>query len=137
MKKESSGGGGGYNWATLSLANINARTRSSRLGFGLKAVKAYRVVRSRVLHIIETAGSHAAVGLSALSTSRALLVKRFYVLVSVRGSVNPRAKMRLEISGKVKKKCNSFFGIRTLDLQACSIAPQPTTLPCAHQTPLI
>jgi hypothetical protein len=35
--------------------------------------------------------------------------------------------MQLEILGKLKKSTSS--GIRTGNLQACSVVPQPTTLP--------
>jgi hypothetical protein len=43
--------------------------------------------------------------------------------------VDPRAMVRLERLGKLKK-CTSS-GTRTGDLPACSIMPQPTTLPLA------
>jgi hypothetical protein len=46
-----------------------------------------------------------------------------------RGSVDPRAIVRLEGLGKLKKSTSS--GTRTGDLPACSIMPQPTTLPRA------
>jgi hypothetical protein len=36
--------------------------------------------------------------------------------------------MRLEGLGKLKKS-NDLIGIRTRDLPACSVVPQPTTLP--------
>jgi hypothetical protein len=38
--------------------------------------------------------------------------------------------MRLEGLGKLKKS-NDLIGIRTRDLPACSVVPQPTTLPRA------
>jgi hypothetical protein len=44
-----------------------------------------------------------------------------------RGCVEPRAIVRLEELGKFKK--STFSGTRTGDLPACSIVPQPTTLP--------
>jgi hypothetical protein len=39
--------------------------------------------------------------------------------------------MRLEGLDKLKKKSNDLIGNRTRDLPACSIVPQPTTLPRA------
>jgi hypothetical protein len=74
------------------------------------------------------------VRLSALRTGLALLSRNIIflllIIISVRGWVILRAVVRLEGLGKLKKK-SMTLGLWTRDLTACSIAPQPSTLPCA------
>jgi hypothetical protein len=55
---------------------------------------------------------------------------RFLVLISARGWVDPRTIVWLEGLRKLKKS-NDHNGNRTRDLPACSIVPQPPTLPRA------
>jgi hypothetical protein len=67
-----------------------------------------------------------AVRLSALSAGRLLPQGKFLVLIPVRGSVDSRVIVRLEGLGELKNPLTSS-GIEP----ACSIVPQPTTLPLA------
>jgi hypothetical protein len=58
--------------------------------------------------------------------------KDFLALISVTGCGNPRAIVQLEGLGKLKE-FNQLIGTRNRDLPACSIAPQPSTLPRAPE----
>jgi hypothetical protein len=66
--------------------------------------------------------------LSASRAGRSLPPKIFLVLVSVRGSVDLRAIVRLEKLGQ-NQKSNCLIGNWTRNLPAWSVV-QPTTLPC-------
>jgi hypothetical protein len=68
--------------------------------------------------------------LYALRAGRLLPPGMFLVLISVRGWVDPRAAVRLEALGQLKKSYD-LIGIRTRDLSACSIVYQSITLPRA------
>jgi hypothetical protein len=63
---------------------------------------------------------------SALRAGRPLPPGRFLVVISVRGSVDPTAIVRLEELGELKIH---LIENRAQDLPACSIVPQLTTLP--------
>jgi hypothetical protein len=62
-----------------------------------------------------------AVRLSASRPGRPLVLKRFLVLISVRGSVDPRAMLRLQELHH-SKKSNDLIGNRTRDLPACNFS---------------
>jgi hypothetical protein len=71
-----------------------------------------------------------AVRLSALRAGGPLPPEICLVLISIKGWVNPRAIVRLEGLDKLKKKIH-LIGTQSRDLPACSIVPEPTTLPRA------
>jgi hypothetical protein len=73
----------------------------------------------------QTIGSQMAVKLLALRAGRPLTPRRFLVLISARGSVDPRGRIRSI------EKPNDLTENRTRGLLACSTVPQPTTLPRA------
>jgi hypothetical protein len=67
-----------------------------------QAVKAHKVVRRQGSHIFYTIGSQMAVKLSALRAGRPLAPGRFLVLISIKGSVDPKAIVRVEELGQLK-----------------------------------
>jgi hypothetical protein len=93
-------------------------------------MKAHRVVRRRGSHIFKTICSQMAVRLSAPSAGRPLPPRRFLVPIYVRGCVDPRVIMRLEGLAQTEKS-NDLIWNGTRDLPACSIVPQPITIPRA------
>jgi hypothetical protein len=62
----------------------------------------HRVVIRRGCHIFYTIGSEMALRLSALRAGRHLPPRKFLVLISVRGRVDPRDIVRLESLGQFK-----------------------------------
>jgi hypothetical protein len=69
-----------------------------------------------------------AVSLSALRPGRPLPAGRFLVVIFIRGWIDPGAVVPLEGFGKLKKSNNLIWN-GTRDFPACSIVPQPITLP--------
>jgi hypothetical protein len=70
------------------------------------------------------------VRLSAPRAGHLLLPGRFLVLISVRAWVDPQGHIAAWRIRSIEES-NDFIGNRTRDLPACSIMPQPTTLPRA------
>jgi hypothetical protein len=68
-----------------------------------------------------------AVRLSALRDDRLLPPGRFLILISVRGSVCPKAIVRLEGLGQLKKY-NELILNGTHDFPPCRVVPQPTMI---------
>jgi hypothetical protein len=108
--------------------------KSHRLGNKVKlslrrAAEASRVVRHRGFHMFKTVDSQMAVMLSALRSWRLLPPGIFMVLISVKSWVPPQSHSATWIIRSVEK--SSDVGNRTRNLPACSIIPQPTTVPHA------
>jgi hypothetical protein len=90
-------------------------------------VEAYRVVRRRGYHIVDTIGSQIAVR-SVLRASCALPPRKipstgWYRLGQLQGHSAP-GRIR-----KIEKNVNALIRNGTLQLPDCSRVPQPTTLP--------
>jgi hypothetical protein len=95
-------------------------------------------VRCRESYILQALGLHMVVRLSALCASRSpppppKKKKHFLVLISLKGWVNFRAIVQLDVLGNLKK-FNDLIGTWTCNLPACSIVHQLTTLPRALLT---
>jgi hypothetical protein len=71
-----------------------------------------------------------AMRLSVLRAGRPFPPERFLVLIPVRGSVDPRAIVRLEGLGQLKHPVTAS-GIALATFRAYRIVPQPITLPRA------
>jgi hypothetical protein len=89
-------------------------------------MEVYRAAKCRGSHILQTIGSQAGRRLGFETYASAALhpppQEELLVLISVRGGVNPRAAVRLEELGKLKK-FNDFTGTRIRDLPACWMVP--------------
>jgi hypothetical protein len=92
-------------------------------------MEALRVARGWGSHIFRHSTYRWWQGCQPYAPAAFLPPGRFLVLIFVRGWVDPRAIVQLEGLGKLKKSTSS--GTWTGDLLACSIVPQPTTLPRA------
>jgi hypothetical protein len=81
---------------------------------------------SRLPHFLDSRLTYGGV-VAALLAGRPLPPRRFPVLISVRGSVDPRAIVRLEGLGRYKNRTTSS-GIEPANLRLAAVL-QPTTLP--------
>jgi hypothetical protein len=96
-----------------------------------QAVEAHMLVRRRGSHIFSRQSAHRwRWGCQPHAPAAPLPPGIFLVLIAVRGWMDPRATVRLEGLGKLKKS-SDLNGNRTHDLPACSLLLQPTTLPRA------
>jgi hypothetical protein len=105
----------------LSLVRQKCKGKQVKLT-QYQAVEAHRFVRPWGSHIFYTIGSQMAVRLSALRTGRHA---NFCQRLSRSQGYSAAGKIRST------EESNDLIGNRTSDLPACSIMPQPTTLPRA------
>jgi hypothetical protein len=91
------------------MASADSKRQKKVMQSLQQAVEARRVVRRRGSHIFQTVGSQMAVRLSALHASHPLPPETFLILISVRGCVDLRAIVRLEL-----KNPNTSSGIEPL-----------------------
>jgi hypothetical protein len=112
-----------------SLRPYSRLSRPNKKKFKL-SMEAHRVLSHRGSQIFWKIASQMAVGFPALLNGRSLPPGRFLVLISVRGWVNPRAILCIQGLGQLKSS-SDLNGNWTCDLLACSLEPQPTTLPHA------
>jgi hypothetical protein len=98
-------------------------------------MEAHRVVRRRGSHNFKTIDPQLAVR-SAPYTPAAFYSQEDLVLISVRGWVDPQGH---SAAGRIRsiEKSNGLMSKRTRDLPACSIVPQPTTLPTAPSNMIV
>jgi hypothetical protein len=107
----------------------NARKSTLALkgkAISIQAVEVLRAVRGWGSHVFRHSAYRWRQGYQPYAPA-AFTPGNFLVLVSGRGWVDPRAMVRLEGLGQLKKSTSS--GTRTGDLPAFNVVPQPTTLP--------
>jgi hypothetical protein len=88
----------------------------------------YGCEKSRLPHFVDNRLTDGGEVVSLTRRSPFTPPGRFLGLISVRGGDDPRAIMRLEGLGQLKKS-SDLIENQTRDLPACSLVPQPTTLP--------
>jgi hypothetical protein len=93
-------------------------------------MEVHKVVRRRGSHIFWTIGSEMAVRLSSSRAGRPLPPRK---ISSTNFCQRLSRNQGLSAAGRIRsiEKSNNLIGIRTRDLSACRIVPQPTTLPRA------
>jgi hypothetical protein len=93
-------------------------------------MKVHMVVRDRVPHMFYTIGSQMAVRLSPLRAGRPFTPRKIPGTHFCQNLSRPKGH---SADGRIRsiEKSNVLIGNRTRDLPACSIVPQPITLPLA------